>query len=417
MLKFTKEVYDKVMDEPLYRNSLYVMISTLIMSAFGFVFWLVAARLFSTEQIGLATTIISVMGLITGISVLGLNIGIIRYLPTAKDKEARNHKINTSITIVILSTIIVASIYLMGINYFSPSLQFIQETLTLSFIFIFFTIFSALSGIVESIFIALRDTKWILVKNTLFSSLKIGLLFLAVSFGAFGIYSSWMISLITALFIVFLALVYKFNYSFKFEIRDSIIKKMGKYSFGNYIAGFIGGLATLVLPIMITNMMGAETTAHYYIAMMIATLLFTIPSATSNSLFAEGAHNPELIKKKIKKSIKIISLILIPGILITLFFGNYILLAFGKTYSSEASTFLQILAISGIFVSINGVLGTLLRINNQLKLILLRSILSPIIVLGLSYLFITQGLGLLGIAYAWMIGQFVLCFVYWKKKQ
>ena len=36
---------------------------------------MICARLFSVEEIGLATTIISVMGLIVGFSILGLNIG------------------------------------------------------------------------------------------------------------------------------------------------------------------------------------------------------------------------------------------------------------------------------------------------------------------------------------------------------
>ena len=70
-----------IMSDSLYRNSIYLMISTLIMSVLGFVFWMVASRLYSADSIGLATAIISVMGLIVGLSVLGLNAGIIRYLP------------------------------------------------------------------------------------------------------------------------------------------------------------------------------------------------------------------------------------------------------------------------------------------------------------------------------------------------
>ncbi|HDZ61493.1 MAG TPA: hypothetical protein ENH46_07310, partial [Candidatus Pacearchaeota archaeon] len=42
---------------------------------------MIIARMFAIYEVGLATTIISVMGLITGFSVLGLNIGLIRYLP------------------------------------------------------------------------------------------------------------------------------------------------------------------------------------------------------------------------------------------------------------------------------------------------------------------------------------------------
>ncbi|GBE20568.1 hypothetical protein BMS3Abin17_01309 [archaeon BMS3Abin17] len=50
---------------------------------------MIIARMFAIYEVGLATTIISVMGLITGFSVLGLNIGLIRYLPRAKEKKFR----------------------------------------------------------------------------------------------------------------------------------------------------------------------------------------------------------------------------------------------------------------------------------------------------------------------------------------
>ena len=105
---FFKEKYKKIMEDSLYKNSIYLMISSAVMAGFGFFFWLICARLFSAEDIGLATTIISVMGLIASISVLGLNSGLIRYLPTSKDKSKN---VNTCFTIVALIAIIVSCIF------------------------------------------------------------------------------------------------------------------------------------------------------------------------------------------------------------------------------------------------------------------------------------------------------------------
>jgi O-antigen/teichoic acid export membrane protein len=69
--------------------------------------------------------------------------------------------------------------------------------------------------------------------------------------------------------------------------------------------------------------------------MMIANLLYIILMATSQSLFAEGSYSGKELKVQLKKVIKIISLILIPTILVTFLFGNYILLTFGKEYSDS----------------------------------------------------------------------------------
>ena len=402
------KIYKKIMKDSLYKNSLYLMVSTLIMAMLGFLFWMINARLFSAEQIGLATTIISVMGLITGFSVLGLNIALIKYLPKSRRKS---NKINTCFTIVILSSIVVSSIFLLGLGKFSPRLLFIKENLLLSFSFIFFMVVAGLNSIIESVFTAFRSAKFILVKNSIFSLLKIGLVFLFIGLGAYGIFVSWMLALMIGFGVVFIVLMFKFNYKPKFVFHDSIIKKMGRYSFGNYVAGFIGGLPLMVLPLMITNLLNPEITAYYYMAMMIAGLLFVIPRATTQSLFAEGSHNEKEMKKHVRKAIKIISLILIPGILIAMFFGDWILLMFGKEYSTEGFKFLQIVVLSGVFIGINGVFGALFRIKKKIKEMIFAGIVGAVLILGLSYLWIDKGL--IGIAFAWIIGKMGISLVFW----
>ena len=403
MIKLCK----KIMNDSLYRNSIYLMVSTGIMAVLGFVFWMIASRMYSTVDIGLATTIISAMGLIVGLSVLGLNIGLIRYLPKSKDKSK---KINTCFTLVGLASVVVGSVYLLGIGKFSPALLFIQENLVLSFAFIFFAVVSSVGNLMDSVFIAFRDTRFILFKNLIFSVLKIGGLFVFVSLGAFGIFSSWMISLAIALGVLFVVLIWKFGYKPRFEFHDSIIHKMGKYSFGNYVAGFIGGLPLMVLPLMITNMLGPETTAYYYMAMMIAGLLFVIPYATTQSLFAEGSYNEGKLKEQVRKAVKIISLIMIPAILVIVFFGDWILLAFGEEYAREGFGFLRILAVSGVFVGVNRVMGNIFRVKKRVKEIVFVGFVGAVTILGLGYFLMDRGL--MGIGMAWVVGQGVVSLVY-----
>jgi len=400
-------LYKKYIQDSLYRNSIFLMLSTLIMASLGFIFWMIAARLFSTENVGLATAIISVMGIITSFSALGLGSGLIHFLPKSKRK---NKKINTCFTLIALVTIIITSIFLILISNFSQKLHFIKENLILSIIFIIFMIFASFNSLIESVFIAYRSTKYILLKNFIFSSLKILLLFAFVSLGAYGIFSSWMIAIITGFIISIIVLMYKFNYKIKAVFYDNVIKRIGKYSFGNYAAGFIGGLPVLILPLIIISKLQAEFSAYYYIAMMIANLLFAIPSAASNSLFAEGSTNENKINEHVKKAGKIIALLLIPAIIIVVLFGKYILLFFGQNYSSEGFKFLQLLALSGAFVSVNSVFGAIFRIRHRIKEIIYISIIGAIITIGLSYYLLH--LGLIGIGLAWIISQGVVSLGY-----
>jgi O-antigen/teichoic acid export membrane protein len=272
---------------------------------------------------------------------------------------------------------------------------------------------SSLGSIIESVFISFRDTKFILIKNSVFSVLKIALLFALVSLGAYGIFSSYMLASFIGFASVFIMLTIKFNYSPKIVFYDEVLKKIGRYSFGNYIAGFIGGLSLLLLPLMITNMINPETTAYYFMAIQIVNLLFVIPGATTNSLFAEGSNDEKKLKKRTLDSIKIISFLLIPAILITIFFGQYILLAFGKEYSAQGFTFLKIMAVSGVFVSINSVFGSVFMVKKKITQIIAVNLTGAIIILGISYFLITAGKGLLGIGLAYITGQLVMNLCYW----
>jgi O-antigen/teichoic acid export membrane protein len=71
------------------------MLNTGVMAVFGFFFWIINACLYSDEQVGIGTTLISIMTLISSFSILGLGTGLIRYLPTS---ERKNKKINTFIS-------------------------------------------------------------------------------------------------------------------------------------------------------------------------------------------------------------------------------------------------------------------------------------------------------------------------------
>lgn len=393
--------------DSLYRNAIYLMLNTGVMAFLGFFFWVVNTRLYSTEQVGIGTTLISIMTLISSFSILGLDSGLIRYLPTS---EKKNEKINTSFIIVILMSILISIIYLIFLKTFSPKLLLLRENIIFSILFILFIAFCSLNTILENVFIAYRSSKYVLIKNTIFSIAKLILPFILIALGSYGIFMSVGIALVISFGSSIGFLVLKYNYSLKPKMNNDILKRMTKFSLGNYIAGFLNGSPVMILPILITNTIGAEYTAYFYMDMMVANLLYIIPIATSQALFAEGSYNESELKIYLKKSMKIISIIIIPAIIVTVFFGKYILLSFGEDYSSKGLLFLRLLALSSIFLSFNTVFGTILRVKHRIRLLIYINLVNAISILGLSYLFLSKGL--LGIGLAWMAGQGLVSLVY-----
>src|SRR5437773_4097092 len=74
-LKITKFLQENT----LYKNSLYVMASNMVLIGSGFLFWIIAARLYGAAQIGIATSLYSLLTLLSTLSLLGFNSGLMRF--------------------------------------------------------------------------------------------------------------------------------------------------------------------------------------------------------------------------------------------------------------------------------------------------------------------------------------------------
>src|SRR5665811_526540 len=110
--------------DPLYRNSLALMLNSAIGAFFGLMFWIVAARTMPSKDIGLATAAISAAALIVGLSKVGIDAGLVRYLPESKNK---NGLYSTIVMVTLVLALVLTAVFMLGIIIFSPALSFISE--------------------------------------------------------------------------------------------------------------------------------------------------------------------------------------------------------------------------------------------------------------------------------------------------
>jgi O-antigen/teichoic acid export membrane protein len=389
---------------PLYRNSLFLMANVVVTTGLGFFFWMVVARFYTEAEVGLAAAIISAVSFLALFSRLGLGFALIRFLPKA---EKPVEMINSCFTLSGIVALAAAAIFVAGLDLWSPALSFIKQDAMFILAFVFFALCWTLSGLMDSIFVAGRRAEFVLSKNTIISLLKIPLpILMVLFFRAFGIVSSWGIAIAIALAIslfLFLPRVQNGYYPVP-KINFGLLKHIWRYSAGNYLAALFSAAPSLVLPILIVNILGAEQNAYFYVAWMIAGLLFAIPMMVSTSLFAEGSRFEEELEINVRRSFKFIFLLLIPALILVVVLGKWLLLLFGASYSAYALGLLWILAASGLFVGVNSVYMTILRVKHRIKELVLISGLVTTAVLVASYL-ITPTTGIIGIGYVWIAAQ------------
>jgi len=393
--------------DPLYRNSLFLMANTILTSGLGFFFWVVVARFYTEEEVGLGAAIISAMTLLALLSRLGLDIALIRFLPKA---EKPVDMINSCFTLSGIVALAVAAIFIAGLDFWSPALGFIKQSAIFSLAFVLFAFLWTLSLMMDFIFIARRRADFVLSKNTIHQLLKIPLpILLVLFFRAFGIVSSWGLAIGVALVISLFFFIPRVQKRYKPmpKLNLGIIKDMWRYSAGNYFASLFMAAPALVLPIMIVNLLGGEENAYFYVAWAIATLLFVIPGAVSQSLFAEGSHFEDKLGVNVRRSYIFIFLLLIPAIILLLLLGKWLLLLYGESYSENALMLLWILGVSSLLVGVNSIYYSILRVRGRIReLVIIAGFITLAVLVG-SYL-ITPMTGIIGIGYVWIAAQVVV---------
>jgi len=351
----------EIFKDSLFKNSIYLISTNFVSSGLAFIFWVIAARLYTSQDIGIASAIFSGLSLVSMIGSIGLPVALLYYLPRNNDT---NKIINSCIITGIISSIIFSFIFIFGLKIWAPGLLSILDNLENNLIFVISTVAVSVSLIIGSSFIAGKRSSFQMIKEASYHFLKMFPLVLFISFGAMGIFISIGIGLILSIIIGFILLSKVWHYSPELIIDTTIIKNMASFSVGNHVANIFYNLPVLILPIMILNMTSAKFAGYFYIAMMMATLLYNISNSTSSAFLVE-ATDKEKFEDIINKTIKFNIMILIPGILFLIIFGRFILNIFNPDYGENATMTMLILSLTSLPLSLVGIFTSVRNAQNR----------------------------------------------------
>ena len=395
----------------LFRNALYLIMASALTGVAGLVFWLLAARFYDAEDVGLASAAISAMMLLALFATLGLDYALIRFLPSAEKHS--NALVNSCLTISVLASIIIALIFIAGIGVWSPAFLFLRQHPVFLSAFVIFTTAGTLYRLLGRAFVARRTAGFNLVQASIFNLLRLALIMLLGSFFAvFGIFAAWGLGWIVAVTIGTLLFLPRVQPGYRPlpVIKWELIGNMVRFSLANYVTALLWFAPIFVLPLMVVNLVGAEPSAYFYIAWSICIVLFTIPVSISFSLFAEGSHNDEGLGRNIRRSLIFSFLIVIPAMLLIVLIGDRLLLVFGPSYADNATNLLRLLALSIVPGSLNQIYFGVKRVEMKMKSVICLSAFIAIITLALSWVLLPQ-MGIVGAGVAWLSSQGVAALV------
>lgn len=363
----------------------------------GFFFWIIAARYYTQNDIGIISAIISSKSLIAIISSIGLPTALLFYLPRSDNK---NKMINSCMTLSIIVSIAISIIFIAGIKIWISELEQIFKSPLMIIAFIVITAMTVISSVMTGAFTAGRRSSFHMTKENIFSIVKILPLVLFTGFGAVGIFLSWGFGLIISTIIGFILLHKLWRYSPSLTF-DPIIKNMASFSAGNYTAGIFYNLPRFIFPIMIVSLISAESAGYFFIALTVAGLLYAISQSISSSLLAESSNGADLWKN-VNKAVKFNLLLLIPGLLLFLIFGKFVLNIFNTSYGENATTTLIILAIASIPISLNNIFCAVRNSQRKVGSVIKLNAIVAILSIVLAMVFIKS---IEGVAIAYLIAN------------
>lgn len=392
----------------LLRNSLFLMATTVVNSAFGYLFWLAVARLFPPSTVGLASAVISVSTIVSMVAQVGVAASLIQALPQQKNPSDWWLAVWT-VTATASSVSVLLSC---GVLIVLPIISHDFSPLTSPAYWLLFIGGSALltvGSVLDSVFVAQRAAGNVLARNTAVSSTKavvvipLGLL---LTKSIFPVLSAWAIAALGGLLLGGWLLIRKVGAPRPCQLRAVLgrTRQQASGMLGNQLIGLGGSVPPLLFPILVAVRLSARQTAYFYTTWMMCGVLLVISPSVARSLFAEGANSPTQLRRAARSAGVILGSILLPAMVVFLLAGQLLLSAFGPEYPTHSIDLLQLIVFSAIPDAITNVYVSVLRVENRLQTAMVINVGMGVGTLLLSWLLLPS-LGIAAVGLSWLIMQ------------
>jgi O-antigen/teichoic acid export membrane protein len=396
----SSKAFKGILNDALYRGSLTLLINTIIMSAFGFAFWTLAAHAYPASTIGIFSGLTSGIGLLATVAGLGLPITIMRHVADSKNPRAL-----FLVTVTAIATVgtAVCLITVLALGPHLPATLHLQQHGRMMLLVTALVGFTAISGTIDAGLVAIRSSQTVLIKNLIGSIAKVAALLLLASFRSSGLLISYGIGLVLSTLISGTALGTQLE-GRSAEFRSfRMLRNHLSFTSGTYIATIMGILPLTVVPLEVLAVRGAAETARFAVAFLIAGFLNLIPSTVAQVLFAETSRKGVPLGRQLRKAIRGVYGLLIPALLITLAGAPLLLRLFGSEYSIAATGCLRILALSTLFTGGTYLVDSLLIARDRTAAYVFINAANAVLVLGCVVILLPRGLT--AAAGGWALGQ------------
>jgi hypothetical protein len=258
---------------PLTRNGYALVLNAALTSVLGLVFWILAARLYSAEQVGLGAALLNMLLIIGNMAQLNMGNVLNRFLPVAGGRTSK--LILFSYGVGTAAAFFISVCFVLAVTLLAPSLGFLSQDTWAASCFVAASVAWTLFAFQDCALAGIRQSTWIPLENAIYAISKICLLvYLAgtVPLGS-GIFVAWItplpVFIVGVNLVIFCRLIQLKNPSVE-PIADINMHGLLRFFGWDYLGSVAMTLALGGAPLLVLNVAGPAATASYQLAWTIS---------------------------------------------------------------------------------------------------------------------------------------------------
>jgi O-antigen/teichoic acid export membrane protein len=398
---------------PLYQSAYAWLFSTAASAILGILYWVVAARYYAPEVVGVNAAIISALIFLSGISQLNLMSVLLRFIPSAGQRTGQ--LIAGSYGLSLLAAAVLGLLGLLVINAWPGAFSFMEVTPAFAPWFILAVMVWCIFNLQDSALTGLRATIWVPIENVTYGVLKIIVLILfAKTWPTYGIFISWVAPLLLVIIplnvLIFRRLVPHHMEAMRGAAAPLEPKRLLKYLGGNYLGSLFTLASMRLLPIIVAFQVGPAENAYFYLAWTMAGSLKLVAINMTSSLTVEGAADHTTLTKNSHRFLLTLVGLFVPVLLFMVAATPYLLRLSGGDYAAAGTAVLRLLTLSVLPAVVTSVYLSLARAQNQTRGIVLVQGAFCLLSLLTAYIAVTF-YGITGVGYALLFSELMVALV------
>jgi len=387
------------------RRSAYALIlGTGLTSILGMIFWVLAARLLTSEAVGTGTALTSAMTFLATVSTLGLGNTLVRFLAPAAAKA--RPVILACYGLCASTATLAALIFIAGQPWWASELGFLRHNVLPAVVFVLATAVWVIFVLEDRVLVGLRRASWVPVTNGIHSVVKIALLPLLTASAGYALFTTFALPALPIVLVVTVFILRMPSQASRAPepVENLRISHLFRFALTDHFSTLVWLATTDLMTLVVLDQMGPQQSAYYFMSFTIAYSLYLVTSNVGSAFVAEAVQLPSRTIAFARNALRHAALIVVPLAFVGVVIAPLGLRILGREYSTNGTVLLRLLLLSAIpqVIIVISLSAARLRRDNRMVLTVYGA--QALGIFGGTALMIGRW-GLTGVGLSWLITQ------------